>query len=172
MRYATTSQIDTILERESGFTLEELLEEDELLQECKSQNTKLLEFLCEPATLAKLINYIVTMPEDTDSESRRFKYPYVSSEVLSCDLQPLRNAMLSVPAGLVEQLLSILQQPPPLAPVLAGYCSKVLVALFKAAPDALQHHAGDAAAAERMQREEHGKRRARCPQASEPAARL
>jgi len=136
MRYATTSQIDTILERESGFTLEELLEEDELLQECKSQNTKLLEFLCEPATLAKLINYIVTMPEDTDSESRRFKYPYVSSEVLSCDLQPLRNAMLSVPAGLVEQLLSILQQPPPLAPVLAGYCSKVLVALFKAAPEA------------------------------------
>ena len=45
MRYATTSNIDTILERESGFTLEELLEEDELLQECKSQNTKLLE-LC------------------------------------------------------------------------------------------------------------------------------
>lgn len=45
MRYATTSSIDTILERESGFTLEELLEEDELLQECKSQNMKLLE-LC------------------------------------------------------------------------------------------------------------------------------
>ena len=43
MRYATTSSIDTILEREGGFTLEELLEEDELLQECKAQNNKLTE---------------------------------------------------------------------------------------------------------------------------------
>ena len=41
MRYATTSSIDTILEREGGFTLEELLEEDELLQECKAQNEEL-----------------------------------------------------------------------------------------------------------------------------------
>lgn len=54
MRYAATSSIDTIIEREGGFTLEELLEEDELLQECKSQNTKLLElcvhrpFRCAP----------------------------------------------------------------------------------------------------------------------------
>ena len=51
MRYAQTSSIDGILERESGFTLEELLEEDELLQECKSQNTKLLE-LCAPPPAA------------------------------------------------------------------------------------------------------------------------
>jgi len=54
MRYAATSSIDTIIDREGGFTLEELLEEDELLQECKSQNTKLLElcvhrrFFCAP----------------------------------------------------------------------------------------------------------------------------
>ena len=52
MRYATTSSIDTILEREGGFTLEELLEEDELLQECKSQNTKLLELCAAPALLS------------------------------------------------------------------------------------------------------------------------
>ena len=31
MRYAATSSIDTIIDREGGFTLEELLEEDELL---------------------------------------------------------------------------------------------------------------------------------------------
>ena len=39
----TSPSIDTILDRESGFTLEELLEEDELLQECKAQNAKLTE---------------------------------------------------------------------------------------------------------------------------------
>lgn len=95
MRYAATSSIDTILEKEGGFTLEELLEEDELLQECKSQNTKLLELcvhvpfaaprglcpprtpprrsLCEPESLAKMVSYIVTMPSEDDSESRRYK---------------------------------------------------------------------------------------------------
>lgn len=35
--------IDNILERSDGFALEELLEEDELLQECKAQNAKLTE---------------------------------------------------------------------------------------------------------------------------------
>ena len=43
----TSPSIDTILDREAGFTLEELLEEDELLQECKGQNVKLTE-LCAP----------------------------------------------------------------------------------------------------------------------------
>ena len=44
----TSPSIDTILDREAGFTLEELLEEDELLQECKGQNAKLTE-LCARA---------------------------------------------------------------------------------------------------------------------------
>ena len=41
----SSPSIDTILDREDGFTLEDLLEEDELLQECKAQNAKLTE-LC------------------------------------------------------------------------------------------------------------------------------
>ena len=49
----------------------------------------------------------------------------------------MRDAIFVASSGLVEQVLSILQQPPPLAPVLAGYCSKVMVALFKAAPEAV-----------------------------------
>ena len=53
----TSPSIDTILDREAGFTLEELLEEDELLQECKGQNQKLTD-LCAPnlapAHLARL----------------------------------------------------------------------------------------------------------------------
>jgi hypothetical protein len=39
----SSPSIDTILDREDGFTLEDLLEEDELLQECKAQNAKLTE---------------------------------------------------------------------------------------------------------------------------------
>ena len=115
-----------------------------------------------------MVSYIVTMPSEEDTESRRYKcvpasalvaggtapsppagtgalalthtltltrYPYVASEVLSCDLSAMQDILLSVSSGLVEQVLAILQQPPPLAPVLAGYCSKVIVGLFKSAPE-------------------------------------
>ena len=29
--------------------------------------------LCEPASLTKMITYIVTMPEESDTEARRYK---------------------------------------------------------------------------------------------------
>ena len=62
MRYAATSSIDTIIEREGGFTLEELLEEDELLQECKSQNTKLLELCVEHSLFFLQARFVLTPP--------------------------------------------------------------------------------------------------------------
>lgn len=40
--FHTVSAVETILDRES-FTLEELLDEEEILQEVKSQNKKLLD---------------------------------------------------------------------------------------------------------------------------------
>jgi len=138
MRYAQTSSIDGILERESGFTLEDLLGEDDLLQECKSHNTKLLEFLCQPETISKLIVYITEMPTDDDTEDRRFKYPYVASEVLSCDLQAIRDVLLGESREKMAELFALLQQPPPINPVLAGYFGKVLMALQKADADAFQ----------------------------------
>jgi len=129
----SSPSIDTILERD-GATLEELLEEDELLQECKAQNAKLTEYLTQPETLRKLVGYVTEMPSTADTEARRFKYPFVSSEVLSCDMAAVRDALFSDPS-LLKQLLALLQQPPPLAPVLAGYVCKVVVSLQKQGPE-------------------------------------
>ena len=74
------------------------------------------------------------MPSTADTEARRFKYPFVSSEVLSCDMAAVRDALFSDPS-LLKQLLALLQQPPPLAPVLAGYVCKVVVSLQKQGPE-------------------------------------
>ena len=41
----SSSSIDSLLTADGGCTLTDLLEEDELLQECKTQNSKLIE-LC------------------------------------------------------------------------------------------------------------------------------
>lgn len=46
------SRIDSILDREGGFSLDELLDEDEVLQECKASNSKLVE-LCARLTAAR-----------------------------------------------------------------------------------------------------------------------
>ena len=140
LNVASARSLSTLLDNDS-FTLEELLEEEELLQECKAQNDKLISFLTQPETMVKLITYIVEMPQEADSEPRRFKYPYVASEVLACDVQAFRDELLSPQQGhLLEQILSILEQPAPLAPVLIGYCSKVLVSLFKSSPDAFMQY--------------------------------
>jgi len=135
LAYASHSTVDAILTSADGFTLEQLLDEDELLQECKSQNQKLVEFLSQPETMKELVKYAIEMPSETDSESRQFKYPYVASEVLASDVPALRDVLFVLSHRLIEQLLSVLEQPPPIPPVLAGYNSKVIVALFKSAPE-------------------------------------
>jgi SIT4-associating protein SAP185/190 len=56
--YANISTIDTLLDK-PDVTLEELLDESDLIQELKSHNTKLIEFLREDAALEKLLEYVV-----------------------------------------------------------------------------------------------------------------
>ena len=62
--FAQPSPIEAILDKDS-FTLEELLDEDDLIQECKSLNDRLVAYLRLPDTIFKLINYIVIPPEGT-----------------------------------------------------------------------------------------------------------
>lgn len=56
--YANISTIDTILDK-PDFTLEELLDESDLIQELKQHNTKLIEYLREDKVLEKLLDYAV-----------------------------------------------------------------------------------------------------------------
>lgn len=56
--YANISTIDTILEK-PDFTLENLLDEADLLHELKQHNAKLIEYLREEPVLHKLLDYVV-----------------------------------------------------------------------------------------------------------------
>ncbi|KAK2596655.1 sporulation-induced protein [Conoideocrella luteorostrata] len=75
--YANISTIDTILDK-PDFTLEELLDESDLIQELKQHNSKLIEYLREDKILEKLLEYVVapklevfTTPDDpTDDEAK------------------------------------------------------------------------------------------------------
>jgi SIT4-associating protein SAP185/190 len=56
--YATVSAIDNLLEK-PDVTLEELLDESDLIQELKQHNTKLIEYLREDKILERLLEYVV-----------------------------------------------------------------------------------------------------------------
>ncbi|ROW06985.1 hypothetical protein VMCG_04070 [Cytospora schulzeri] len=56
--YANISTIDTILDK-NDFTLEELLEESDLIQELKQHNAKLIDYLRDEPVLVKLLEYVV-----------------------------------------------------------------------------------------------------------------
>ncbi|KAH8670177.1 SIT4 phosphatase-associated protein-domain-containing protein [Tricladium varicosporioides] len=56
--YANTSAVDTLLEKQD-VTLEELLDESDLIQELKQHNTKLIEYLREDKILERLLEYVV-----------------------------------------------------------------------------------------------------------------
>lgn len=69
--YANISTLDTILDK-PDVKLEELLDESDLIQELKQQNSKLIEFLREEPVLKKLLNYVVAdkPPEDGAGKSK------------------------------------------------------------------------------------------------------
>ncbi|KAL3908824.1 MAG: hypothetical protein SGPRY_009647 [Prymnesium sp.] len=134
---APSPPIASLLEREEGPSLRELLEEESLLHEAsKPTSSRLLDYLTSPPVLANLVEYVTQMPPPGAEEGRSYKWPYVASELLSSDLPALSSSFLSADASFVEQLLSLLDSPAPLSPVLAGYTCKILVARRKASPDA------------------------------------
>lgn len=68
--YATISTVDTLLDK-PDVSLEELLDEAELISELKQHNTKLIEYLREDHILKRLMEYVVAPPlinEDDDHD--------------------------------------------------------------------------------------------------------
>lgn len=73
------STLTTLLEK-PDVTVEDVLNEPDLLQECKSNNQKLITFLRQKETLAKLLGYVIGAVEVEDvadnatEEKIGFKY--------------------------------------------------------------------------------------------------
>ncbi|KAL5340477.1 SIT4 phosphatase-associated protein-domain-containing protein [Aspergillus crustosus] len=67
--YASISTIDSLLDK-PDVSLEELLDESELIQELKQLNTKLIEYLREDDVLKKLMDYVVapSLVNDDDDD--------------------------------------------------------------------------------------------------------
>lgn len=86
------SSIDSLLDKED-VSLEAILDEDDLLQECKAQNTRLIDYFQRSDVLQRLLGYVTGQIEGEDRG--RFKYPYVATEVLCSEIWSIVETCLN-----------------------------------------------------------------------------
>uniref|UniRef100_A0A669EF15 Protein phosphatase 6 regulatory subunit 2 n=1 Tax=Oreochromis niloticus TaxID=8128 RepID=A0A669EF15_ORENI len=120
----TSSHLEALLDKED-VTLAELMDEEDVLQECKAQNRRLLVFLCQDQSMQELVRLITTEPPTGVEETKRFKYPNIACELLTSDVGVI-NDKLGNEEPLLESLYAFLEQPSPLNPLLASFFSKTI----------------------------------------------
>uniref|UniRef100_U3KA31 Protein phosphatase 6 regulatory subunit 2 n=1 Tax=Ficedula albicollis TaxID=59894 RepID=U3KA31_FICAL len=101
----TTSHVDKLLDKED-VSLEELMDEDDVLQECKAQNRRLLDFLCQQQCMEQLLALITHEPP--------------------LDMDEKINDKLGGDETLLNILYDFLEHEPPLNPLLASFFSKTI----------------------------------------------
>ncbi|KAE8728605.1 SIT4 phosphatase-associated family protein isoform 2 [Hibiscus syriacus] len=125
---STASPIDTILDKDN-FTLEELLDEDEIIQECKSLNGRLINFLRDKAQVEQLIQYIVVEPPQNADKKQIFKFPSIACEIFTCEVDIILKTLVE-DEGLMNLLFSFLNKNHSHSTQLAGYFSRVVICLL------------------------------------------
>uniref|UniRef100_A0A7N0T3Y3 SIT4 phosphatase-associated family protein n=1 Tax=Kalanchoe fedtschenkoi TaxID=63787 RepID=A0A7N0T3Y3_KALFE len=125
---STASPVETILDK-VNFTLEELLDEDEIIQECKALNGRLINFLRERAQVEQLILYIVEEAPDDNDRRRSFKFPFVACEIFTCEVDIILNTLVE-DEQLMNLLFSFLNTNHSHSALLAGYFGKVVISLL------------------------------------------
>lgn len=125
---STASPVETILDKEN-FTLEELLDEDEIIQECKALNGRLINFLRERTQVEQLIRYIVEEAPEDDEKRRTFKFPFIACEIFTCEVDIILKTLVE-DEELMNLLFSFLDSEHSHSTLLAGYFSKVVICLL------------------------------------------
>ncbi|XP_041990624.1 serine/threonine-protein phosphatase 6 regulatory subunit 3-like isoform X1 [Salvia splendens] len=125
---SASSPVEAVLDKEN-FTLEELLDEEEIIQECKALNSRLINFLRDRAQVEQLLHYIVKEPpEDADSK-QTFKFPFIACEIFTCEIDVILKTLVDE-EELMNLLFSFLELDRYHSAPLAGYFSKVVVCLM------------------------------------------
>lgn len=101
------------------YSLEDLLDDEDLIQECKSLNGRLINFLQEKENVEKMIGYIVEEPDVDADDKRKSKYPFSSCEVFCCEVDAIFTTLLES-EDIMKKFFSLLDGDGPVDCTLAG----------------------------------------------------
>ncbi|CAI9268493.1 unnamed protein product [Lactuca saligna] len=125
---SASSPIESILDKES-FTLEELLDEEDVIQECKALNSRLINFLRDRVQVEQLLRYITEEPQADADSKRIFKFPFIACEIFTCEIDVIFKTLVEE-EELMDLLFSFLEPTRSHSALLAGYFSKVVICLM------------------------------------------
>ncbi|ESW22356.2 hypothetical protein PHAVU_005G134600 [Phaseolus vulgaris] len=125
---SASSPVEAILDKEN-FTLEELLDEEEVIQECKALNSRLINFLRDQTQVEQLLRYIIEEPPEDAENKRAFKFPFIACEIFTCEIDVILKTLVD-DKELMNLLFSFLEPTRSHSALLAGYFSKVVVCLM------------------------------------------
>lgn len=130
--------IDDVLKADS-FTLYDLMEHAEFIQETKFGNRALIEFLSKPQVVQQLIDFVISgPPADAEHKKEAIRYPYLASEVFNCDVEDILDTLCQ--EKFLARLMTFLDQPPPLRPEECAYFCKTFIVLTLRRRGPLQEH--------------------------------
>lgn len=123
----TQSHIDTLLEKED-VTLEEILNEGDLLQEVRTHAPKLINYIKKTETLEQLVELIITDPDPNVDYKLQYKLPNAACEVLTFDIPVINDALVSNP-HLLTRVCNVFRQEDSLNDLTASFVCKLLILL-------------------------------------------
>jgi hypothetical protein len=108
----------------------DLLEQSDIIFECKENNPDLLAFLSQSDAVEQLVRFVIARPPDDESDDPDLRHKaYLASEVFACEPAQVLDTLCD-DRELLGLLFSILDQPPPLEAACAAYFCKTVGALF------------------------------------------
>lgn len=122
------SPVDIVLDK-GNFTLEELLDEEEIIQEYTVRNSRLISYLRNRAQMEQLLHYLVEQAPEDAEEKQIFKFPFIACEIFICEVDVILNTLVEN-EELMDILFSFLKPDHPHNTLLAGYFSKVVICLM------------------------------------------
>ena len=89
----------------------------------------MLDSIVKPENLKQLLFYVTNDGADLE-EVKRYKFPYVASEIYACDIWSLYEGTVKDTA-LMQEFWKFLDRDPPLNPLTASYFCKVNMILLQ-----------------------------------------